>query len=398
MPASSLNARTAPLGRVFAVVAAAAVAGAIAGGAIGLALSGGNSSNEETVLTTAPTAAAEPSGAPGAALSPEEIYRSSSPGVVVITDTQVTSVPATPFTPPVQQQVSTLGSGFVLDRQGDVVTNDHVVRGARNIRVGFGGGATYPARIVGADPSSDLAVVRVDAPVGLLHPLVLGDSMRAEVGDPVYAIGNPFGLDRTMTAGIVSATGRGIWAPNGLTIPNVLQTDAPINHGNSGGPLLDRFGRVVGVNAQIEGGTIDANVGIWFAIPSETARSVVRRLIATGHAQHAWLGVEIETIDPNVAKAAGTLPEHGVIVVRVVAGSPAAKAGLLPARRQLTSAGASAFVGGDTIVGVDATRVTTSAELSATLARHEPGDTIALEVARGRSSRVVRVTLGDAPK
>jgi S1-C subfamily serine protease len=372
--------------------------GALTGGAIGLAFSNHRDSDATAgALQPAVTPGATTPGTGGATLSPEAIYRAASPGVVVITDTQVQPVPATPFTPPGQEQVSALGSGFVVDRRGDILTNDHVVSGATNIRVGFGSAATYPARVVGTDPSTDLAVVRVRAPQALLHPLGFGDSSRIQVGDSVYAIGNPFGLDRTMTAGIISATGRAIRAPNGLTIPETIQTDAPINHGNSGGPLLDGAGQVIGVNAQIESGTVDANVGIGFAIPSDTARSVGRQLIATGSAQHAWLGVQIETVDPSVARVARGLPATGVTVVGVVPGSPAAKAGLVPARQEVTASGASAPVGGDSIIGIDGRRVTSSAELTGIVARHRPGDTVALEVVRDGATRTVRVTLADAP-
>jgi putative serine protease PepD len=384
--------------RTFAIVAVAALVGALTGGAIGLALS--NRRDSDATPGTLQPAVTPVAGAPARTaptLSPEAIYRAASPGVVVITDTQVQPVPATPFTPSGRRQVSALGSGFVVDERGDILTNDHVVSGATNIRVGFGSAATYPARIVGTDPSTDLAVVRVRAPVELLHPLGFGDSSRIQVGDSVYAIGNPFGLDRTMTAGIVSATGRTIRAPNGLTIPETIQTDAPINHGNSGGPLLDDAGRVIGVNAQIEGGTVDANVGIGFAIPSDTARSVGRQLIATGSAQHAWLGVQIETIDPSVARVARGLPSTGVSVVAVVPGSPAAKAGLVPARQEATASGASEPVGGDSIVGIDGRRVTSSVELTGIVARHRPGDTVALQVFRDGATRTVRVTLADAP-
>ena len=229
----------------------------------------------------------------------------------MITDNQTQIVPASFFNPAQKQQVTALGSGFVIDKRGDIVTNDHVVQGAKDVRVGFSGGASYPAKIVGSDPSTDIAVVRVKAPSSVLRPLLFADSS-VEVGDPAYAIGNPFGLERTMTAGIVSATGRDIQAPNGLVIANAIQTDAPINHGNSGGPLLDRVGQVIGINSQIQGGTVDANVGVGFAIPSATARSVSEQLIATGHAEHAWLGVQVATIDPSVARIVRGLPAHGV--------------------------------------------------------------------------------------
>jgi S1-C subfamily serine protease len=313
----------------------------------------------------------------------------------VITATQTRRVPPTFFTPPMEQQVRSLGSGFVIDKRGDIVTNHHVVQGATGIGVGFSSGASYPATLVGTDPSTDVAVVRVKAPASALHPLAFGGAGTIEVGDPVYAIGNPFGLDRTMTAGIVSATGRDIRAPNGLAIPNAIQIDAPINHGNSGGPLLDRFGRVIGVNAEIEGGTIDANVGVGFAIPGETARSVAAQLIARGHAEHAWLGVQVETIDPSVAVRG--LPSHGVVVARVVAGSPAAKAGLEAATRQVTVKGVSALLGGDAIVAVDGKPIGTSQQLADAVAARKPGDRLALDVVRAGKSRTVEITLGNVP-
>jgi S1-C subfamily serine protease len=219
----------------------------------------------------------------------EGIYRDNARGVVVITDNQTEVVPPTLFTPGGQQEVRALGSGFVIDRRGDIVTNDHVIHGATDIRVSFSGSASYPAKIVGTDPSSDLAVLRVAAPSSVLQPLRFGDSSAVEVGDTVFAIGNPFGLERTMTAGIVSALGRDIKAPNGLTIPNAIQTDAPINHGNSGGPLLDRFGFVIAINSQIEGGTVDVNVGIGFAIPSVRARTIVDRIISPTRAAISYL-------------------------------------------------------------------------------------------------------------
>jgi S1-C subfamily serine protease len=329
-------------------------------------------------------------------LTAEDIYRSSSPGVVVITDTQTEVVPASFFSPAQSEQVTALGSGFVVDTRGDIVTNDHVVQGAKNVRVGFSGGATYPAKIVGSDPSTDIAVVRVKAPNSLLRPLRFDDSS-VEVGDPAYAIGNPFGLERTMTAGIVSATGRDIQAPNGLVIANAIQTDAPINHGNSGGPLLDRLGRVIGINSQIQGGTVNANVGVGFAIPSATAKSVSEQLIATGHAEHAWLGVEVATIDPSVARVVRGLPSHGVVIVKVVKGSPAAKAGLKAATQQVTVNGIRAFVGADAIVAVNGKPISSTAQLGDAVALHKPGDALELTVVRGGKSRAVEVTLGNVP-
>jgi S1-C subfamily serine protease len=386
MPPVVRPADDARMKRTLAIVFAAAVVGGIAGVALGLAID-----NDSGTSTTTAAQAAAPMSASRTALTPEQMYRRDAQGVVVITDTQTQPVP------PRAQKVEALGSGFVIDKQGDIVTNDHVVQGSTGIRVGFSSGATYPAAIVGTDPSTDVAVVRVKAPESALHPLVFENSSTAAVGDPVYAIGNPFGLDRTMTAGIVSATDRDIQAPNGFTIPNAIQTDAAINHGNSGGPLLDRFGRVVGINSQIQGGTVNANVGVGFAISSNAARAIADELIATGHAVHAWLGVQVETIDPGVAKLVGGLPSQGVIVARVVKGSPAAKAGLKAATHQKTVNGETALIGGDAIVGLDGKAISTAQQLSSAVALRKPGDRLTLDVVRAGKSRTVTVTLGDVP-
>jgi putative serine protease PepD len=255
-----------------------------AGFATAFALGAGNM--DAAVTITSPTSTPAPPqpitlATGGTVLTPQEIYQGAAPGVVVITSTQTVKVPRTTVTPALTERVGVLGSGFVIDQQGDILTNDHVVRGGTSIRVGFSNGTSYPAKILGTDVSSDLAVVHVQAPATVLHPLGFGDSTDVAVGDPAYAIGNPFGLDRTMTAGIISATGRAIQAPNGRKIPNAIQTDASINHGNSGGPLLDHYGRVVGVNDQIESGN-GGSVGIGFAVSSNTAETIANRLIANG--------------------------------------------------------------------------------------------------------------------
>jgi putative serine protease PepD len=376
----------------LAIVLAAVVAGGIAGAIVGLAIDDNSSASTPATVETATPISTSRTG-----LTPEQIYRRGAQGVVVITDTQTEQVPATGFSPPRTQKAEALGSGFVIDGQGDIVTNDHVVQGSTGIRVGFSSGASYPATIVGTDPSTDVAVVRVKARASALHPLAFANSSTAEVGDPVYAIGNPFGLDRTMTAGIVSATGRDIQAPNGLTIPNAIQTDAAINHGNSGGPLLDRFGRVVGMNSQIQGGTVNANVGVGFAISSDAARAVADELIATGHAVHPFLGVGVETIEPSVAKVVGGLPSHGVIVASVVKGSPAENAGLRAPTRRVTVNGVTMLLGGDAIVGIDGKAISTAQQLSSAVALRKPGDRLTLDVVRAGKSRTVAVTLGNVP-
>jgi S1-C subfamily serine protease len=304
--------------------------------------------------------------------TPASIYSADAPSVVTITDSATTTAQQSPFLPPTKQKVEQLGSGFVIDSRGDIVTNDHVVAGASDIRVSFANGRSYNAQVVGNDPATDLAVLRVNAPRSQLHPLSFESSSGLQPGDPVYAIGNPFGLSRSMTAGIVSAVGRDIQAPDGRTIPNAIQTDAAINHGNSGGPLIDGAGRVVGVTSQIQGGTVNANVGVGFAVPSNTARTVSQQLIAHGSAAHAWLGVQ-------AADSA-----HGVAVAKVSAGSPAAKAGL---------------VGGDkdVIVAVDGRDINTASSLAEAVAAHKPGDDISLRVLESGKTRNVSVTLGNLP-
>jgi S1-C subfamily serine protease len=381
--------------RLAAIVAGAVLAGGLGGAAIALALGG----SDDPAPASGRTAAA-PSDAASArrVLAPEAIYKRTAPGVVVISATQTEKVPATFFAPATSQEIQVGGSGFVIDRNGDIVTNDHVVQSASDVRVGFSGGATYPARVIGTDPSTDLAVIRVNAPGSALHPLALTDSGKVQVGDPVYAIGNPFGLDRTMTAGIVSATGRDIQAPNGLGIPNAIQTDAPINHGNSGGPLLNASGNVVGINDQIEsGGTVDGNVGVGFAIASNTAKTIVPQLLAHGHVAHAWLGVEVAPIDSQVANVVRGIPDHGVLVVKTVAGSPAARAGLRAGTQPVTVNGESVLTGGDAIVAVDGKPVDTPEQLADAVRSHKPGDKLELRVTRRGSDRTVTIELGNVP-
>jgi putative serine protease PepD len=382
--------------RLGALIAGAALVGGLGGAVMALAL-GGTSDSTSPGRSTAATPEAALTA--GRSLAPEAIYKDAAPSVVVISATENVKVPGSFFSPPSSQKVQIGGSGFVIDRQGDVVTNDHVVQNASNVKVGFSGGATYPASVVGTDPSTDLAVIRVQAPRAILQPLQFADSSQAEVGDTVYAIGNPFGLDRTMTAGIVSAIGRDIQAPNGLGIPDAIQTDAPINHGNSGGPLLDSDGHVVGIDDQIDtGGSSDqGNVGIGFAIASNTATTIVPKLLATGHVAHAWLGVEVAPIDSGLAKIVRGLPSHGVLVVRVLRGSPAAKAGLAAGSKQVTVDGESVPVGGDAIVEVGDRAITAPAQLADVVRSHEPGDQLALQVTRGGHVRTVNVALGNAP-
>jgi putative serine protease PepD len=234
------------------------------------------------------------------------------------------------------------------------------------------------------DPSTDIAVLKVDAPSSLLTPLAVGSSSALDVGDPVAAIGSPFGLEGTLTTGVVSALHRQMTAPNNFTITDSIQTDAAINHGNSGGPLLDGRGRVVGVNAQIKSDS-GGNDGIGFAIPSNTARSVVAQLLATGTVEHAYLGITMLAVD------------NGLAVTEVRSGTPAEKAGLHAATGTRTVDGIEQPRGGDVIVAVDGDPVTTSAELQSAIDAKQPGDEITLTVLRDGQRKTIDVTLGTRP-
>jgi len=276
------------------------------------------------------------------------------------------------------------GSGFVFDERGHIVTNQHVVAGATTISVRFANGVERDAELVGTDASTDLAVIRVDAPASLLKPLRLADSSAVDVGDTVFALGSPFGLEGTLTSGIVSALQREITAPNNFTIRDTIQTDAPINHGNSGGPLLDDRGSVIGVNAQIESESGGSD-GVGFAIPSNTVRSIVRQLIATGEVRHAYLGVRMVQV------------EDGVAITEVVSGSPAARAGLRSATGSRLQDAQEIPTGGDIVVEFAGQAVTSPTALQSAVDAKQPGETVSITVLRDGSRRTVDVTLGVRP-
>ena len=285
-----------------------------------------------------------------------------------------------------------------MDKSGHIVTNYHVVEGADTIRVSFSNQDTLDATVVGVDPSTDLAVLKVDASARALTPLPIGDSEHVAVGDPVVAIGNPFGLERTVTSGIVSALQRRVTAPNGFAIDHVIQTDAAINHGNSGGPLFNARGEVIGVNSQIEtGGQNGGNVGIGFAVPSNTVKSVIAQILATGRVEHAYLGVSVREITPELAQQFGLPVDTGVLVDEVKPGTGAAVAGLRGGTRNVVVAGESYRLGGDLIVAVDGKRIVTGDQLREVIAAHQPGDQLTLKVYRGQAERTVTVKLGRQP-
>jgi S1-C subfamily serine protease len=289
-----------------------------------------------------------------------------------------------------------VGSGFVYDDEGHIVTNYHVVEGADTVTVTFADGTQREATVVGTDASTDLAVLDVDAPASSLTPLTLAATSTVEVGETVLAIGSPYGLEGTITAGIVSALDRQIEAPDSFTISGAIQTDAAINQGNSGGPLLDTDGRVVGVNAQIESDS-GGNVGLGFAIPSDTVRPVVTQLVAGDEVEHAYLGVQITDIPAAVAEELGGTDQAAAAVTSVSAGSPADDAGLQAATETETVDGESYPSGGDLITAIDGEPVGSAAELQSAIAGKQPGDAVTLTVWRDGSRRQVEVTLGSRP-
>jgi S1-C subfamily serine protease len=379
-----------------------ALVSAVVGGGVVAALVGvldlGQATKTTTVVQQAPLATADASQKNGGALTASEIYKRDAPGVAFIT-AQIVQRTASPFdfgAPQVQQGTST-GSGFVLGKDGTIATNAHVVEGATKVTVQFGDKASVPARILGVDKSSDLAVLKVDPSKVDLHPLALGSSRNIQVGDPTIAIGNPFGLDRTLTTGVVSALQRQIKAPNGFTISNVIQTDAAINPGNSGGPLIDAAGRVIGINSQIETGSAGGgNVGIGFAIPIDTAKQRISQLKSKGSVQYAYLGVTTAAIDSSM-KGLSLPVAHGALVQTVEAGGPAAKAGIKGGNVSAQVSGNDLVLGGDILTKIDGKDIVTPSALQAIIGRHKVGDKVKVDLIREGKPKTVTVTLGNRP-
>jgi len=324
-----------------------------------------------------------------------DIYRRASRGVVFV-QARAPSPPPSPFGPPPSERGAVgTGSGFVIDEEGTIVTNAHVVAGAEEIAVRFDdGGRLVPARLVGTDISSDLAVLDVDLPGDRLEPLPLADMRRVEVGEPVVAIGNPLGFEDTATTGIVSALGRQIQAPDRFTIRDVIQTDAAINPGNSGGPLLDREGRVIGVNTQIATSGGRGSIGIGFAIPAAKVRQVVPDLRDDGRVNRGYLGLAGIAVDERLARAPDLEAGAGVLVQSVEPGSAAAEAGLRPGRTE-TPFGVRA--GGDVITRVGDRDVRTVQDLAEAGGNRRPGDRLEVTYLRDGEERTTTVTLDERP-
>ena len=343
----------------IAAVAAAVLFGAGAGAAVVTALD-----SDQNAPQISASEAASPIATSTSTVG--EIYERSAAGVVEIT---VGSAGAGSLGGGGATQAQ--GSGFVYDNQGHIITNQHVVDGAESVSVRFSDGSTHDATVVGSDPSTDLAVLKVDAPASLLKPLRLGKSSELAVGDGVIAIGSPFGLEQTVTTGIVSALNRQINSPNGFAIDDAIQTDAAINHGNSGGPLLDLDGRVIGVNSQIESES-GGNDGIGFAVPSDTVARIAADLIADGEVEHAYLGVA----------TGDTSSGEGASIAEVRPGTPAAAAGLRE---------------GDVVTEIDGEAVADADELRTLIDARQPGDSIELTIVRDGDEQTIEVELAARP-
>jgi S1-C subfamily serine protease len=393
--------------RMFAIPFVSALLGAGVVVAV-LAIAGDLSATTKTVTTIQTPAASATPAAPSNAsaeahgLTPHDIYVRDAPGVVLVTSTIVKQTESPLFGETQQQQGTATGSGIVVSSSGTILTNWHVVENAVKVTVTFEHGRTVNAQVVGKDPSNDIAVLKIPTEGLTLHPLTLGDSSKVQVGDPVLAIGNPFGYDRTLTTGIISALQREITAPNGFTISNVLQTDAPINPGNSGGPLLNSSGEVIGINSQIEtGGSGDGSVGIGFAVPIDTAKSELPKLEQGGTLRGAYLGLTSLTIDESLAPL--NLPvKSGALVQTVQNGTPAQKAGIHGGSLTGQIGGESVAVGGDIIVGVNGKPIGSSEELGAAISAKKPGEAVSVELLRAKGNgsyehRTVKVTLGERP-
>ena len=350
------------------LIAAAATAGAgVSAAVVEHNFAPGRDTVRTVIRPVNVTSGANASALKTAGKSVNEIYTAASPAVVKIVSTIPASSQGSEFgTPSSGGQAQ--GTGFEIDRSGNIATNAHVVAGADKIRVITPSGTSYTAHLVGTDPTTDVAVIHIDAPADSLHPLSFADSSDVQVGDAVVAIGDPFGLTNTVTSGIVSALNRTITSPNNRPITGAIQTDAAINHGNSGGPLLNANGLVIGITSQIESGTSSTgNVGVGFAVPSNTARQIVNEILTNGKATHPYVGVYLRS------SAAGP------VIAKVVAGSPAAKAGLKV---------------GDLITAVDGHDVASPAAVIARVTALKPGDQVAITITRGGHSQQITVTIG----
>jgi putative serine protease PepD len=349
------------------------IGGAIAGGAIALALASGSTSthNVTTTVFESSTSRIPTSLSTGHGMTINRIYRSASPGVV---DIQVRSVSSGGGIGPFGgggQETQGEGAGVVYDSKGNILTDEHVVAGAQQVTVTFQNGQKAPAKVVGTDPSTDVAVIHVNVPASQLHPIQLADSSAAQVGDPVVAIGSPFSLPETTTQGIVSQVGRSITAPNNYTITGAIQTDAAINPGNSGGPLLDASAHVLGLNDQIQTNS-GSSAGVGFAVPSNTVARIANLIIGGHPIKHAYVGVELASSSTG-----------GAQVSQVQPGTPASSAGIRA---------------NDLVTAINGKAITSTEGFIATVDNYNPGQTITVTVKRGGQTKQIQLTLGTRPQ
>jgi S1-C subfamily serine protease len=361
-------------------------------GAILIATDVIDTGDDETRVVRESTISRPTDDGDGAGRSVQDVYGDVGPGVVFITARGVTD--ESPFGFP--QEGTATGSGFVLDREGYILTNDHVVEGSDDVSVGFSeDGDPVDATVEGRDPSSDLALLKVDPDDAKLDPVSLGDSSKVRVGDPVAAIGNPFGVGRTITTGIVSAVQRRISAPNGFTITGAIQTDASINPGNSGGPLLDAEGRVIGVNSQIATGGGRGSVGIGFAVPVNTVKRILPQLKRGEQVKRPFIGITSRPLTDELARQLDVPVDDGALIERVTDGTPADRAGL---RSPRVDAGTGEPVEADVLVRVAGRAIRKPEDIAVALEGKKPGDVVALEYYRGDERKRVRLKLAEFPE
>jgi S1-C subfamily serine protease len=384
---------------ILPIVAVSAVIGA--GAAVGIVegLDLGSAKTTTTLVQQAPFGATSNANDGDTGLTAGDIYKRDAPGVVFVRS-QIVQRTQSPFDfgLPQEQQGEATGSGFVVDQAGTILTNAHVVNGATKVTVQFQNKQSVDAKVLGKDESTDLALLKVN-PAGLkLTPLTLGSSKGVQVGDPAIAIGNPFGLERTLTTGVISAVQRTIQAPNNFQIDDVLQTDAPINPGNSGGPLIDATGKVIGINSQIAtgGSASQGSVGIGFAVPIDTAKQIIPDLKQSGRVDRGYLGIVSATVDKTLKDL--NLPvDHGALVQSVAPGGPAAKAGIRAGDLPATLDNHPIQLGGDIITKIAGKEIRTKDDLQAAVADRKSGDTVKVTLLRASKVKTVEVTLGERP-
>jgi putative serine protease PepD len=353
------------------------------------------------VSWASPVSTIAPAAAPASLTDDErnniDIYQKYSQGVVNITST---TVGYDIFLRAYPQ--SGMGSGAIIDPQGHIVTNYHVIHDAETLVVTLPDKTTHKAKVVGADPNNDLAVIQIDVPRGGVTPIPLGTSKGLQVGQKVLAIGNPFGLDRTLTVGIISALGRSIQAENGRVIDDIIQTDAAINHGNSGGPLLNNAGQIIGINAAILSPNDTGNYGIGFAIPVDTVRRITSELITSGYVKYPYLGIRSVmalTDYPGLADALQLNTQGGLMVQSIYPNSPADKAGMHESTQRVrVGFGREIRVGGDVILSVQGKTINTIQDLQTEIARYKIGERVTVTVLRNNKKVDVPVTLEEVPR